>query len=126
MELGTIKAPKMVWQEVSEGTDDVAVWVKQRREKGLCVTANQSVQARFGAISQHVYEKYKPHQAAEFLKGGDGWVIAHAIETGGIVLTEESDRSRKSKVKIPTVCKALNAKCVNTFTMLEDLKAGEF
>ena len=126
LDSGTIRAPKIVWQEVSDGTDELANWVRQRKEKGLCVTASKTVQEKYKEISGHVYSKYKPHQAGEFLKGGDGWVIAHAMATSGTVVTEESDRSRKAKVKIPTVCKALGIKCINTFSMLEELEAGEF
>jgi hypothetical protein len=126
LEAGTIKAPKIVWQEVHDGTDELAQWVSQRREKGLWVNASQDVQKHFGTVSAHVASKYKPHQAGEFLKGGDGWVIAHAMASGGTVVTEESTRSRKAKVKIPTVCKALSVRCVNTFTMLEELNAGTF
>lgn len=127
LELGTIKSSKIVWQEVSAGTDELARWVVERREMGLCIAANQQVQAAFAKVSEYVYSKYKPHQAAEFLKGGDGWIIAHAMVSGGTVVTEESKRSKESKVKIPTVCKALDdVRCVNTFTMLEELKAGEF
>lgn len=126
LQTGKIKAPKIVWQEVANGNDELAEWVKQRRQTGLCTTANKSVQAHFATVSEHVYGKYKPHLAAEFLKGGDGWVIAHAMATGGTAVTEETDKSKKAKVKIPTVCKDLNVRCVDTFTMLEELEAGEF
>lgn len=126
LEAGAIKAPKIVWQEVSDGTDALAQWVAARRERGLCIAATKSVQSRYAEVSDYVMSKYKYHQAAEFFKGGDGWVIAHAMESGGIVVTQESERSHKSKVKIPTVCKALNVRCVTTFTMLDELKAGPF
>ena len=116
----------MVWQEVSEGNDELARWVRERKGSGLCVAANRDVQAAFAKVSEHVFSKYKPHQAAQFLKGGDGWIIAHAMVSGGTVVTEESKRSIKAKVKIPTVCKDLNVRCANTFAMLEELKAGPF
>lgn len=123
LEAGVIKAPKIVWQEITAGDDLLAQWVQQRREKGLCVSASKSVQAHIGTISAHVVEKYKPHQANEFLVGGDAWVIAHAIDDDGIVVTQESPRSHKAKVKIPTVCKALNVRCIDTFAMLKELGA---
>jgi hypothetical protein len=44
----------------------------------------------------------------------------------GAVVTKESAKSKKAKVKIPTVCKAMNARCINTFSMLEELDAGQF
>lgn len=126
LQTGRIKSPKIVFQEITDGHDILADWVRQRREKGLCITASREVQQCYAQISEHVCNKYKTHQAAEFLKGGDGWVIAHAMATGGTVVTEETAKSKKAKVKIPTVCRALNVRCVNTFDMLEELEAGEF
>jgi Domain of unknown function (DUF4411) len=123
---GRIKSTKIVWQEVSDGTDELARWVSQRREKGLCVAASKPVQAKYAEVSAYVYGKYKVHQAAEFLKGGDGWVIAHVMDTGGTVVTQESEKSKGAKVKVPTVCKGLNVKCINTFAMLKELTAGPF
>ena len=67
-------------------------------------------------------KKYGQRKAGEFLLGGDGWVIAHALETGpnGIVVTQESTRHSLAKVKVPIVCKEFDVPCINTFQMLED------
>ena len=123
LEKETIKSPQVVYGEIAEGKDDLANWFKPRRRKGLCVPASEKVQEYYGQIAAYVAQHYKPHQAAEFLKGGDGWVIAHALESGGVVVTQESARSRKNKVKIPTICKAFGVRCINTYTMLDELKA---
>ena len=125
MQAGTIRCPKIIWQEVSDGIGDLAEWI-QSRKAGLCVAASKAVQQKFGYVSGHVFEKYKPHQAAEFLKGGDGWVIAHALESGGTVVTQESTRSKRGRIKVPTVCKALNVRCLDTFKMLDEMNAGPF
>lgn len=123
LEKGTIMAPKIVWQEITAGNDSLAQWALHRREKGLCVAADKAVQEHIGTISAHVVEHYKAHQANEFLVGGDAWVIAHALESDGTVVTQESTRSHKAKVTIPTVCKALNVRCIDTFAMLKELGA---
>jgi hypothetical protein len=40
-----------------------------------------------------------------FVKGADPWVIAHAMEDQGIVVTKESDsKSNAQKARIPDVC----------------------
>ena len=41
----------------------------------------------------------------------------------GIVVTQESDRSHKSKIKIPTICKIFGVHCMNTYQMLGALGA---
>jgi hypothetical protein len=124
VEGGTIRMPKMAFEEVIDGTDDLAKWCKERKGLGFfCVKADKAVQRQYRMIANYVSGKYKPHQVAEFLKGADGWIIAHALETQGFVVTEETTAHNKSKVKIPTVSKALDAPWKNTFDMCKELKA---
>jgi hypothetical protein len=123
LEQGNVRSPKMVYDELVGGNDDLAVWFKPRREKGLCHHPNETVQQCYGNVANHVAMKFKPHQAAEFLVGADGWIIAHAMDGDGVVVTQESDRSHKSKIKIPTICKVFGVRCVNTYQMLDALGA---
>lgn len=123
MESGEIRASRMVYEEVVAGNDELAKWCRQRKDRGLCVRADREVQRCYSGIAGYVHANHKPHLAADFLKGADAWVIAHALTSDGTVVTEESDRSRKSKVKVPTMCRQFSAKCMNTFQMLEDLDA---
>jgi hypothetical protein len=112
-----------VYDEVARGTDDLANWFRQRRENGLCVSPNAKIQGHYGTIANHINGKHKVQHVAEFLKGGDGWVIAHAMQDMGVVVTQETLRSYRSKIKVPTVCQQLSVKCINTFQMLEALNA---
>ncbi len=124
LEKGQIGSPKIVYDELTRGNDELAQWCKQRREKGLCVAASREVHAHFTTIANHVIGKYGQRKAAEFLRGGDAWVIAHAMEDGpnGIVVTQESTRHSNAKIKVPTVCKELGVPCISTFQMLEDFE----
>ena len=101
LEQGIIRCPKMVYDEMINGNDDLAAWFKPRRERGL----------------------FKPHQASEFLIGADGWLIAHAMNGDGIVVTQESNRSHKSKIKIPTLCRVFGVRSMDTYRMLDALGA---
>jgi hypothetical protein len=121
LEAGTIKAPKKVYDEIAKGNDDLAAWCKVRKTKGLCVHSDKNVQDCYKQVANHVMNNSPLHQASEFLKGGDGWVIAHAMAEKGVVVTQESDRSKKQKVKVPTVCKALGVRCIDTSDMLDAL-----
>jgi hypothetical protein len=118
LELGNIKSPKQVYDELTEGDDLLSTWCKRRRSKGLCVTAGRDVQACFRQIANHVHGNYRTEQALVFLGGGDPWVIAQAMATNGIVVTQESNRSKSSKVKMPTVCHAFRLQCIGTYEML--------
>lgn len=122
LDLGNVRSPKMVYDELTDGNDLLAQWCKRRR-KGLSVGATKDVQKCYGEIANHVHRKYSAAKAHEFLRGADGWVIAHAMDMGtsGIVVTQESNRHRQAKVKVPTVCSEFNVKCINTYDMLEAL-----
>jgi Domain of unknown function (DUF4411) len=64
LEQGTIKCPKMVYDELIDGKDDIAAWFKPRREKGLCQHPDEIGQQCFSAVANHVATKYKPHQSS--------------------------------------------------------------
>ena len=123
---GTIRMPKIAFQEVTDGNDELARWCKER--KGLphfCVKSSaRSVQDRFGEIVEYVYGKHKRHQAGEFLRGADGWIIAHALDTHGFVVSSENERSYRAKVKIPTISKHFGAPLKSTADMCRELKAS--
>jgi hypothetical protein len=119
--------PRIAFQEVTDGNDELAKWCKDRKSLScFCVkSSDPGVQKRYQDIAEHVYSKYKYHQAAEFLKGADGWIIAHALETHGFVVSSESSRSYRAKIKIPTIAKLFNAPLKSTSDMCRDL-GGKF
>jgi hypothetical protein len=127
VQAGYIVSPRRVYQEVAENEkheDELAKWVKHRREKGLCVAPSKAVQGRVQEITEHVFAKYIFVEAWDFSKGADPWVIAHALEDQGIVVTKESDlHPNAQKARIPDVCDHFGVKCVNTLEMLKQLKA---
>lgn len=124
---GTIRMPRVAFGEIVGFNDDLAQWCKPRKSNGLCVNETRPVQERYGEIVQYVYNKHArtSQHAREFLDGADGWVIAYAYATDGIVVTMESDSKYKSKVKIPTVAKHFDVKCYSTFDMLRVLNFSE-
>jgi hypothetical protein len=121
LDLGHVKSPKVVYDELTEGSDALANWCRRMRQRGLCTNAGKDVQECFGKVANHAHTKYRTQQAMVFLGGGDGWVIAHAMATNGIVVTQESERSKKSKIKVPTVCREFRVNCINTYDMLDQL-----
>jgi hypothetical protein len=124
---GTIRCPKMVYQEIvnNEGPlDDLSVWVKARRQSGLFVDANPDVQKAMNAVADHVIRKYEQQHAGYFLSGADPWLIAHAIYSKGTVVTHESARHPQAKAaRIPDVCDEFKVPCIDTYGMLDRLRA---
>ena len=102
-------------------------------EKGIVTTrmANSSEVTQYGIEKSLSYKDalraasaVAPLFAPRFLKILMGGVpVPDCPLLKGFVVTQESARSRKSKIKIPTICKAFNVKCINTYDMLSELKA---
>src|SRR2546429_8670541 len=57
IEAGTIRCPKMVYQEIvnnEEPRDNLANWIKTRRQSGLFVDPNADVQNAMTTVADHV------------------------------------------------------------------------
>jgi hypothetical protein len=122
---GVIRVPKMVYDEIVNNghpEDDLTKWVKVRRTSGLFVPATPSVQKKFTTVADHINANYEQHHAVAFLAVADPWLIAHASESNGVVVTFESRQLGAKKVKIPNACAELNIPFINPYDMLEQLK----
>lgn len=52
----------------------------------------------------------------------DPWLVAHAMATGCVVVTEETYNNQiTSNLPLPVVCKEFGIGCTDTFEMLRDL-----
>jgi hypothetical protein len=121
---GLIAAPRLVYDELESGGDELAVWVKARKESGLFVDPDEAVQATLKQVVDYVSNTYVKAEAEIFLKGADPWLIAHAKTHGGTVVTLERLEPKAKKVKIPNVCAHVGVKTIDTFGMLRALGAS--
>lgn len=124
---GSIVCPKCVYKEIAEDErhqDALAQWVKIRKERGLCIPPSKAVQTWVGKMEAYVFGKYAYAEAWDFSRGGDCWVIAHALAENGTVVTKESTlHPEAKKARIPDVCKKFDVACIDTVAMLELLDA---
>ena|SRR5271157_4289422 len=115
----------LVYKELADGNDELAAWIKQRRDSGCFVEPDQEVQNNLSAIADYVNKNYPVHEAAEFLAGADPWVIALAKATDSVVVTQEKlVGSESKKVKIPNICKQFGVSYIDTYQLLRELKAN--
>ena len=124
-ELGNTKCPKLVYDELTVGTDELANWCKSRKSTGMRTNSDKNVQDAYNKVATHVVTNYPPQHANVFLRGADGWVIAHAMATKGTVVTLEEHVAQTVRVKIPTVCRDLGVRCIDTYQMLTELNYGK-
>jgi hypothetical protein len=120
---GRVCVPKMVYDEiVGDGPKDhLAQWLKLRKSQGFCVGANKEVQTCLKQVADHVIANYGTPYASEFLRVADPWLVAHAMECKGVVVTFETKSLGPGRVKIPNVCCDLHVPSISLYKMLSDL-----
>jgi hypothetical protein len=128
VEAGTIRTSTRIYEEIlkwEDSHDRLSRWVKHRRTTGMFVHPQRDVQEVYRQIADRVNERYseRPPKVSEFLRGGDGWIIAHAKCDEGIVVSHESRVDRSSMTpKIPNVCTLFEVECISLREMLQRLK----
>lgn len=131
IDAGIVKMPERAYAEVSDGKDWLVGWIRERRDRGLCVVASRAVQDDYTAIADYVEgatkHKHFPQQRDRAFNGADLWVIAQAKQDPDhVVVSEEREESDAGhRVKIPSVCGNPKVKviCYDTYKMLEELGA---
>jgi hypothetical protein len=126
VEEGSVAAPKRVFDEVTEGRklpDELAAWMKLRKEKGLCIKANGAIDAYATAIGDYIFGgRYPVSEALKFSKGGDPWLIAYALHYKGVVVSNESNKFPKSdRVRIPDVCHEFAVRCITLDQLIVEI-----
>lgn len=118
------KAGKMfsvhaVKEELARGDDQLAKWAAVR-DTEFFLPVDERTSGAMAAVSGWVQAgDFRDDAKRAFLAGADPWLIAHALAHSHTVVTHEVHvDGQKSKVKIPTVCRALNVPCIRTFEML--------
>lgn len=123
---GTIASTDMVYDDLKNGGDDLAAWVKARRASMFHMDSTAAEVAtkiaEQGTWIQSV--GFKPHVHAEYMACADPFIVGVAAAGSHCVVTlEAADPNRRKKVKIPDACKALGVTYENTFQMLKALGA---
>jgi Domain of unknown function (DUF4411) len=127
-EAGRICSSMRIYKEILRYEDKgnaLVRWAKEHKNSGLFVEPEKNVQEAFKEIANYVTERYgsKPAKMAEFLKGGDGWIIAHAYCDGGTVVSHENRLDSACLTpKIPNVCHNFGIGCIGLPAMLRKLK----
>lgn len=131
--VGRISSPVEVYNELLRNSldrDPFNTWVKEHRNS-LFTDTNDSAQRNWGLISDYVERTYAADNAMEFMAEADPWLIAHAIASGGRVVTNElvtrePGPSRNTglintKVRIPNVAQQFGVARISLPDMLRAL-----
>ena len=124
---GMLHSIDRVRQELLLGRndDDLVQWVRAEVPDDFFLASDGSeVVDAFTKIMLWVtrHTQYQDEAKAKFATGADGWLVAHAVTTEKIVVTNEQPRPKaRSAIKLPDVCDAFSVKYEDTFSMLHNL-----
>ena len=114
-----------VFAELTNGTDELADWARDRKGNVLPVSDPETQQV-FAEIANHVvtHESYAEPFISTFLDGADPWLIAKAATTGATVITHEVKVPDGAKrVKIPNICDQFGVPYCSTYDLMGELSA---
>lgn len=109
-----------------ETGDKLGVWIKASAPKSFfCSTNEIEVSQQFSAIMQWVQSstQFKDEAKSGFANNADGWLTAYAkVHNYTVVTHEVFDPFTRKKIPIPNICKEFKVDCMDTFSMLRNLK----
>lgn len=122
--LGAVKVPIEICEEVKDGTDDLARWIRQPSVRSSICHAGEVDPS---LVARAVSEGYAPDLTEdEIIKlGRDPFILAHALAAPGehcIVTTEVSKPSkRRANRHLPDVARQFGIESCNTFEFAKRL-----
>ncbi|MFC1743116.1 DUF4411 family protein [Candidatus Riflebacteria bacterium] len=114
---GVVLASEEVFKEIEKKDDDLKAWLKKRPQ--IFRDIDEEVQRNLiNILKQYprLIDSKKNRSMA------DPFVIAQAIESKAIVVTEEGSSPGSKSPKIPDVCKNLKIPCINILTFMREIK----
>lgn len=123
----TILTIKEVYTELSNGDDNLAQWIKDRKGSTFFTAVDDiNTQKEFSKIAQYVSDNFSQEEANKFLSVADPWLIAKAKVLGATIVTHEVlAPTNTKKVKIPNICAYFGVSYSNPFNMIRNL-GGKF
>jgi len=123
---GTLASTDLIYRELREGGDALAIWVGSRRDVMFHVSSASAEVARHVASldSWARREGYRPHVIEDFMSCADPFLVGAAAESGSTIVTlERSSGAGRKKVRIPDACDCLGVPTEDTFEMMRRLGA---
>jgi hypothetical protein len=123
-ENGNAKIPLEVYEEISDGKDELAIWAKQEHIKTALLVQEEVDVSLVSRATDQGYASDLTDDEVEKI-GRDPFLIAYALRNPAsrcVVTTEVSKpRSLRANRHLPDVCADLGVRCCNTFEFLRAL-----
>lgn len=121
---GKVLSIDAVRDDLLNGQDELAAWASSQRGE-FFVSPQSSDLAALGRVTQWIndHRTYSAAAKQTFLGCSDYFVVSQALAGGHIVVTHEKPENSVHRVKIPSVCVALNVKYMTCWQMLRAERA---
>jgi len=121
---GLVKMPIEFYEEVSEGTDELAKFMRKAEVKSALLFIEEVDSSLVSKVVDDGYANNLTDDETEKL-GRDPFLIAYCLkdkENRCIVTTENSKpRQQRANRHIPDVCSFFDVQCLNTFQFISEL-----
>lgn len=128
-EKGTIGSIDWVYNEIKDGKDDLAEWIKELdSEAWILKCDDEETQQCYAQIANQVMGNthYTQRAKEEFLGVADSWLVAKAKTLDVTIVTEErSNPQKRNQVFIPDICREYGISCITTIDLIRAL-GGRF
>jgi hypothetical protein len=122
--LGYVKIPIEIYEEIKEGNDDLAAWAKKSEIEDALLLGEDVDVSLVSRVVDHGYAQDLSDDEVEKL-GRDPFLLAYAMKNNkirSIVTTEVSKPSKqRANRHMPDVCISLNINWLNTYKFIDVL-----
>lgn len=105
--------------------EDLVLWVRNDLPDGFFDdSSSPEVSSAYAEVMLWVQRssKFFDRAKAKFATEADGWLVAHSMVKGTVVVTNEQPRPEaQNRILLPDVCAQFRVTYVNTFAMLREL-----
>jgi hypothetical protein len=116
---GNIFSIDRIGDELKQGNDMLAQWATTKGKSFFLPLNNAAHQAMPQVVTWVQTADYRDHAKRSFLGSADPFLIAYGLAHGHTVVSHEVHvEGERRKVKIPSVCRALQVPCLRTFEIL--------
>ena len=116
---GKVFSIDRIGDELKQGNDMLSQWAASKGRTFFLPLDTAAIQAMPGVSSWVQSADYQDHAKRSFLSTADPFLIAYGLAYGHTVVSHEVHvEGERRRVKIPSVCRALQVPCVRTFEML--------
>jgi hypothetical protein len=121
-ENGRVFSVQRVRDELLAGDDKLADWARSHGDEFFLPPDDNTVAALTHVSTwANGADRFRPAAVATFLRGGDYYLVGHALAHGYAIVTHEMPAPQaETVIKIPDACIALGIPYLNPFTMLRN------